>query len=244
MNKRAIVTGGSSGIGKSICLTLADDGYDIVFNYNTNEKSSNELKEIINKKDRKCEFFKADIRSFDESKLFIDRARDFFGDPDILVNNAGITRDKSMFLMSEEDWQDVINTNLNGYFNITRQIITAFLKRKSGSIVNITSVSGLKGLPGQSNYCASKAGIIGLTRSLAVECAKKNVTVNCIAPGFIESEMVDKLTEKYKNEMLKLIPMNRFGTTQEVADLVVYLVSEKAKYITGQTFVIDGGMTV
>jgi 3-oxoacyl-[acyl-carrier protein] reductase len=161
----------------------------------------------------------------------------------VLVNNAGITRDKMLFLMSAEEWGEVINTNLNGYFNVTRNVIGYFMKMKKGRVVNVSSVSGQIGLPGQTNYCASKAGIIGFTKSLAKETAKLGIPVNCVAPGFIETDMTKRINEKHIEEIKKTIPMQRFGQAEEVADLVSFLVSDSARYITGQTFFVDGGLS-
>jgi len=243
MSRKFIVTGGSRGIGKAIVETLAAEGNEIVFNYHSNKESADYLVDELRKNDRKVFAFQADLSDFDQAAEFIKQAQQVLVDVDGLVNNAGITRDRNLFLMTRDEWDSVLNTNLNGYFNVTRNIITYFLKNKRGSIVNITSVSGLTGLAGQTNYCASKAGIIGFTRALAKECGRAGIPVNCVAPGFIETDMTKALGEKHQQEMEKIIPMRRLGKAQEVADLVSFLLSDKARYITGQVFTIDGGMT-
>ena len=187
--------------------------------------------------------FQADISDFESAGVFVNNAREYLTDVDLLVNNAGITRDKSLFIMQPQEWDEVIKTNLTGYFNVTRQLVGYFFKNKRGCIINITSVSGLVGIPGQTNYCASKAGIIGFSRALAKEAAKLGIPVNCVAPGYIDTEMTSSIPEKHLEEIRKMIPMRRMGTIQEVADLVSFLASEKARYITGQVFTIDGGLT-
>ena len=187
--------------------------------------------------------FKVDVTDFEGVGEMTKKVLENFEKVDILVNNAGITRDRNLFLMPKEDWDSVLNINLSGYFNVTRNLITHFLKNKRGSIVNIASVSGLIGLAGQTNYCASKAGIIGFSRALAKECGRAGVPVNCVAPGFIDTDMTKQMSEKQLDEIKKIVPMRRLGTVEEVADLVLFLVSDKARYITGQVFTIDGGLT-
>ncbi|MFW5959491.1 MAG: SDR family oxidoreductase, partial [Chitinivibrionales bacterium] len=176
-------------------------------------------------------------------KAFVDSAMEKMGEVDGLVNNAGITKDKNLFLMEQEDWHSVIDINLTGYFNVTRQIITYFMKNKRGNIVNISSVSGLVGLSGQTNYCASKSGIIGFTRALSKECGRAGIPVNAVAPGFIETDMTESLGDKHRKEIKKQVPMKRLGSVKEVSELVSFLLSGKAGYITGQVIPIDGGMT-
>lgn len=244
MSKNIIITGGSRGIGKSIVEKYASAGYGVVFNYNSSNEASEKIVETIRESGGKAWAVKADVTDFDQAAQLINKAQEVFeGEIDALVNNAGITRDKNLFLMQKEDWDSVINTNLTGYFNVTRNIITYFLKNKRGCIVNITSVSGLIGLAGQTNYCASKSGIIGFTRALSKEAARAGVPVNCIAPGYIETDMTNQMNEKHLKELKKLIPMRRFGQASEIADLALFLTSDKAKYITGQVFTIDGGLT-
>jgi 3-oxoacyl-[acyl-carrier protein] reductase len=243
--KKAIVTGGTRGIGRAIVETLAANGYDVAFNYLSNEQMAAEIVSSINAKSSGKAFaFRADITDFAEAAGFISSAKEALGgDVDALVNNAGITRDKSLFIMPEADWDAVLNTNLKGYFNVTRNIVGYFMKLKKGTIVNVTSVSGMVGMPGQTNYCASKAGIIGFTRALAKEIAKLAIPVNCVAPGFIETDMTARLDPEHLKEVTKQVPMRRLGTAAEVAELVAWLVCRAPRYITGQTFVIDGGLT-
>ncbi|MFP4417793.1 MAG: 3-oxoacyl-[acyl-carrier-protein] reductase [Chitinivibrionales bacterium] len=243
MAKNIIVTGGSRGIGKAIVTKLVSQGCRVAFNYRSNKELADELVESLDPSAEKLRAFEADLSDADQAKGFVDRAREFLKDVDGLVNNAGITRDKMLFLMSPEEWDSVLNTNLNGYFNVTRNLIVQFMKNKKGSIVNITSVSGLVGMAGQTNYCASKAGIIGFTRALAKETAKLGIPVNCVAPGFIETDMTGKINPKHLEELTKMIPMQRLGRAEEVAEVVSFLLRGKATYITGQVFTIDGGMT-
>lgn len=243
MKKKIIITGGSRGIGKAIVEQCAQQGHDIVFNYQSSHEAAEDIVKKIRDKGGKIWTFQADLADFDQASRFINKAMEVLEEVDVLINNAGITRDHNLFLMPKEGWEQVINTNLTGYFNVTRHIITYFLKNKHGCIVNITSVSGSTGVAGQTNYCASKAGIIGFTRALAKECGRAGVPVNCVAPGYIETDMTHLMQEKRLKEIEKSIPMRRFGKPEEVADLVSFLISDKAKYITGQIFTIDGGLT-
>lgn len=243
MAKKVIVTGGSRGIGRAIVERLSAEGCEVAFNYLSSGQSAEALVQGIIASGGKAHAFKADLSEHTEAADFVAKAQETMGDVDALINNAGITRDKNLFLMTREEWDQVIKTNLTGYFNVTRAIITHFLKNKKGSIVNITSVAGFMGVGGQTNYCASKAGIIGFTRALSKECGRAQIPVNCIAPGYIETDMTQTLTEEHLKEIKKMIPMRRFGKSEEIADLVSFLISDKARYITGQVFTIDGGLT-
>jgi len=240
--KNAIISGGTRGIGRAIALELARQGVNVSFNYLKSEKEALELVKELEKLNVKAKAYCVDIRDLDAVNEWTRRTKEEFGGLDILINNAGITKDKALLFMEKSDWHDVIDTNLTGVFNLTRAVITGFLKQKSGNIVNISSVSGVIGVARQANYAATKAGIIGFTKSLAKEVAAYNIRVNAVAPGFIETDMVKTLKEDYKNQMLKEIPMARFGAPEEVAKTVVFLLSEASSYITGQTIIIDGGM--
>jgi 3-oxoacyl-[acyl-carrier protein] reductase len=242
-NMNVIVTGGSKGIGKAIVETLAAEGNSIVFSYKSDTDAANAIVQTLSSQGKKVYAFQADVSDMAQVEKFIAFAKETLGGVDCLVNNAGITRDKSLFIMPKQDWDDVINTNLTGYFNVTRSIIGHFMKNKKGCIVNVTSVSGQTGVAGQTNYCASKAGIIGFSRSLAKEVAKLAIRVNCVAPGYIETDMTKKMNEKHIDEIKKLIPMQRLGMPLDVADLVSFLISDKAGYITGHVFTVDGGLT-
>jgi len=202
------------------------------------------LTEEIHGLGRKALAVQLDVRDFEGSKNLIESIKKEFGRLDILVNNAGITRDKSLMMMSQEDWSNVVDTNLTGVFNTTRACIITFLKQKSGNIVNLASVSGIHPLPGQTNYAAAKAGVIGFTKSLAKEVAPYNIRVNAVAPGFINTEMTAELTQQLKEKFLNMIPLQRFGTAEEVAETVVFLLSDESHYITGQTFQLDGGLRI
>lgn len=243
-NKVAIISGGTRGIGRAIVMELAKEGVSISFNYLKSRIDAEKLEEQINKLGVKTRAFQIDIRNFEAVVEWVKKTKEYFGRLDILVNNAGIIRDKALMFMEKGDWQDVIDTNLGGVFNLTQAAIIGFMKQKSGNIVNITSVSGIVGLERQTNYSASKAGIIGFTKSLAREVAKYNIRVNAVAAGFIETDMLSNLKEAYKTEMLEHIPLGRFGKPEEVAKIVKFLTSEAANYITGQTIIIDGGMSI
>ena len=244
MNKVAFITGATRGIGKQIALTLAKEGYDIALNYrNENEDLTAIINDIKNvREDIKCFTVKADISNFEECENAVKAIIDNFGKIDVLVNNAGITKDTLLLRMKKEDFDSVIDVNLGGTFNVTKNVASYMLKAKSGRIINISSVVGVSGNAGQCNYAASKAGVIGFTKSLAKELASRNILVNAIAPGFIETAMTDCLSDDVKNEIAKNIPLKRMGNVQDVANVVKFLASDDSSYITGQVINIDGGM--
>lgn len=241
-DKVAIVTGGTRGIGRSTVLSICRGGADCAFTYTKNQALAESLTQEVRTLGRRALAVKLDVRDFEGTKLFVERVKHEFGKLDILVNNAGITRDRSLMMMSREDWSDVIDTDLTGVFNITRACIMTFLKQKSGNIVNISSVSGIHPLPGQTNYAAAKAGVIGFTKSLAKEVAPFNIRVNAVAPGFIETDMIAALDEKYRQRLRESIPVGKFGTPDEVAKAVLFLLSDRSRYITGEAIQIDGGL--
>lgn len=243
-DKAAIVTGGSRGIGRAIVLMLAAEGADVVFTYNKSVSEAEALAAEVGRLKRKAIALQMDVRDFAKARELIEKAKEGLGRLDILVNNAGIIRDKALMMMTEEDWTEVIDTNLNGTFNVTRSAIVTFLKQKSGAIVNITSVSGVAGMSRQTNYAASKAGIIGFTRSLAKEVAPYNIRVNAVAPGFIETDMLAGLKDSFKDELKARIPLSRLGKAEDVSKAVKFLLSDAAGFITGQTLVVDGGLFI
>ena len=242
--KVALVTGATRGIGKAIALELADNGYDIVLNYrNANDELKQTQKEI-EEKNVNCFLVYGDISKFEDCENIAKQAIDEFGRIDVLVNNAGITRDGLIMRMKKEDFESVIDTNLTGTFNMTRNIVPFMIKQKNGRIINLSSVVGITGNAGQTNYSASKAGVIGFTKSLAKEVASRNILVNAIAPGFIETDMTKVLSDNVKEAILNQIPLKRMGEAKEVAKLVKFLVSDDSKYITGQVINVDGGMVM
>lgn len=237
----ALVTGGSRGIGKSICIELAKQGYPVIINYNSNDDAANETRQIIESEGGVAEVLKFDVSNVEA----VDNALEKWSEEhtgkiiEVLINNAGIRKDNLMMFMQNSEWSRIIDIHLSGFFYVTRRLLKDMLTNRYGRIVNVVSLSGIKGLPGQTNYSAAKAGIIGASKALAQEVGKRNVTVNCVAPGFINTEMIRDINENdYKN----LIPLNRFGYPQEVADLVVFLASKKASYITGEVISINGGL--
>jgi 3-oxoacyl-[acyl-carrier protein] reductase len=240
----AIVTGASRGIGRAIALCLAKSGANLILNYNHNESGAKELSKIIESMDVKVHLFQGDVGDFNQAEKMVTYTMKEFGRLDILVNNAGINRDNLLIRMKEEEFDRVISVNLKGTFNCIKHASKIMMKQRYGKIINIASVVGLVGNIGQANYAASKSGIIGLTKSVAKELAPRGITVNAIAPGFIKTVMTEKLPEKIKEKMLNGIPLKKFGETEDVANLVDFLVSEKAGYITGQVINIDGGMVM
>ncbi|WP_326911105.1 3-oxoacyl-[acyl-carrier-protein] reductase [Sedimentibacter sp. MB31-C6] len=239
--KTAIVTGASKGIGAVIATRLNELGYNLVLNYRSNTKSMEELIKSFTNKDTQNLIIQCDISKYNEAKNLIEEAYSKFGAVDVLINNAGITKDNILPLMAEEEFDLVIDTNLKGTFNCCKHISKKMLKQKYGRVINISSVVGLAGNAGQVNYSASKAGIIGLTKSMARELARKNILVNAIAPGFIQTEMTDKIPEDTRKEMMKNIPLQRLGQPKDIADAVEFLISEKSSYITGQILSVNGG---
>lgn len=242
--KIALVTGASRGIGREIAMTLASEGAFVIVNYNGSKEKAEEVKSAIVANGGEAEIVQCNVADYEACAIMIQNIIKEYGRVDILVNNAGITKDNLIMRMEEADFDQVIDINLKGTFNTIKHLSRYFLKQKAGRIINISSVSGVMGNAGQANYCASKAGIIGLTKSVAKELASRGITVNAVAPGFIETEMTDVLADDTKAELKKLIPLGKIGTTKNVADAVAFLASEKASYITGQVISVDGGMAM
>jgi 3-oxoacyl-[acyl-carrier protein] reductase len=242
--KTAIVTGAARGIGKAIALKLAKLGANVVINYRSSLSSAEELIKEIESSGGVALAIKADISDFSEAETLIKETVKHFGRIDILVNNAGITKDALILRMKEEDFDNVINTNLKGTFNCIKHVTPVMMKQKSGKIINISSVIGIVGNAGQVNYAAAKAGIIGLTKATAKELASRGITVNAVAPGFIQSDMTDILSLKVKESILNTIPLKRLGKTEDVANITAFLASPEADYVTGQVINVDGGMVM
>lgn len=240
--KCAIITGASRGIGKAIALKLASLGANIVINYRSNEKEALEVENEIKSMGVETLCIKGDISKSDEVENLIAYAKEKFGIIDIMVNNAGITKDTLILRMKEEDFDSVIDVNLKGVFNCLKAITPVMVKQKQGKIINLSSVVGISGNAGQVNYSASKAGVIGMTKSLAKEVGSRGINVNAVAPGYIETDMTEALGDKYKEEMKKNIPLKRLGTANDVAEVVAFLSSESSNYVTGQVIQVDGGM--
>ena len=240
--KVAVVTGASRGIGKAIAVKLASKGATVVINYNGSRERAEEVKNEVESAGGKAVIIQCNVADFDACKEFIETVIKEQGRIDILVNNAGITKDGLLMKMSEEDFDKVLDTNLKGTFHTIRAALRQMIRQRSGRIINMASVVGVSGNAGQANYAASKAGIIGLTKSAAKELASRGITVNAIAPGFIETEMTDVLSEDVKENLLGSIPLKRMGQTKDIAETVAFLASDKAAYITGQTISVDGGM--
>ncbi|MFC4305912.1 3-oxoacyl-[acyl-carrier-protein] reductase [Cohnella boryungensis] len=240
--KSALVTGASRGIGRAIAIALAEAGADVAVNYSGSEAAAAETVKAVEALGRKAVMIKANVGKPGEFDEMASTALEAFGKLDILVNNAGITRDNLIMRMKEAEFDEVIETNLKGVFNGIKAVTRPMMKQRSGRIINISSVVGVLGNAGQANYVAAKAGVIGLTKSAARELASRGITVNAVAPGFIESDMTDKLPAEYRDKLLGEIPMGRMGRPEDIASIVVYLASDAAAYMTGQTVHVDGGM--
>ena len=238
-NRVAIVTGGSRGIGRAIVQALAREGAKVAFTYSQNKALADEIANgdtIVG--------FQTDATDFAQAKELVKQVKEKWGAVDMLVNNAGITRDKLAVMMSEKDWDDVIDTNLKGAFNISKPVVGVMIRQRRGVILNITSISGIVGMPGQVNYSASKAGVIGFTKALAKELAKAQIRVNAMAPGFVETDMTAGLNEEYKAKALQQVPLGRFAKPEDIAAVALFLLSDKASYITGQVLQVDGGLAI
>ncbi|MBN2484152.1 MAG: 3-oxoacyl-[acyl-carrier-protein] reductase [Candidatus Omnitrophica bacterium] len=242
--KTVVVTGGSRGIGRACCLAFAREGANIAFTYHKNKEKADSLKKELDELGVQSLSLQADIREYDRCRNVIKEVCSHFTQVGVLINNAGIVKDRALMMMSPDDWKEVIDTNLTGTFNMTRAVITSFLKQKNGCIINISSVSGIVGIPRQTNYSAAKAGIIGFTKALAKEVAAYNVRVNAVCPGYIDTEMLNGIPENIKEEITKNIPVGRIGQPEEIAQLCVYLASDKGRYIIGDIIKIDGGLAI
>ncbi|MBQ8278958.1 MAG: 3-oxoacyl-[Roseburia sp.] len=243
--KTAIVTGGSRGIGRAICVRLAKMGMNVIFNYNAGEEAAQETLKLCKEQGVEAYALKADVSNEDASASFVAEALELSGGRmDVLVNNAGITRDGLIMKMSEKDFDDVLNVNLKGCFHMSKAAAKVMLKQRSGKIINISSVVGVVGNAGQTNYAASKAGVIGFSKSLAKELASRKINVNVIAPGMIETDMTGVLSDTVKEKMLEAIPFHEMGKPEDIANAVAFLAGEESNYITGQVLCVDGGMVI
>ena len=243
-NKIALITGAGRGIGRAIAIALAKEGAEVVINYNGSEERAKEVKQTIEENGGKASIYKCNVSDFVACEAMIKDIVKEYGHLDILVNNAGITKDGLIMKMKEEDFDSVLNVNLKGTFNTIRHSARQMLKQRSGKIINISSVSGILGNVGQANYAASKAGVIGLTKTMARELGSRGITVNAIAPGFVDTEMTEVLSEEIRENACKQIILGRFGKPEDIANTAVFLASDKADYITGQVSSVDGGMNV
>lgn len=242
MNKVAFITGATRGIGKQIAITFAKEGYDIAINYRKENEELENAKREIEENNIKCLTVQGDVSNFEDCERCVNEIIKEYGKIDVLVNNAGITKDTLLMRMKKEDFESVINVNLVGTFNVTKNVVPFMMKAHNGRIINISSVVGVSGNAGQSNYSASKAGIIGFTKSLAKELGSRNILVNAVAPGFIETQMTAVLKDETKDDIAKSIPLRRMGNTKDVANVVKFLSSDDSSYITGQVINVDGGM--
>ena len=243
-NKIALITGAGRGIGRAIAIALAKEGAEVVINYNGSEERAKEVKQTIEENGGKASIYKCNVSDFVACEAMIKDIVKEYGHLDILVNNAGITKDGLIMKMKEEDFDSVLNVNLKGTFNTIRHSARQMLKQRSGKIINISSVSGILGNVGQANYAASKAGVIGLTKTMARELGSRGITVNAIAPGFVDTEMTEVLSEEIRENACKQIILGRFGKPEDIANTAVFLASDKADYITGQVISVDGGINV
>ena len=241
-NKVALITGGGRGIGRSICESFAENGCNVAFTYNSSKEAAENLVEELKKYNVKVKSYKSDASDHDKSVELIDNVISDFERIDVLVNNAGITKDNLLMRMSPSDFKDVVNVNLGSVFNLTKSSIKIFLKQKEGSIINISSIVGVKGNAGQSNYAASKAGIIGFSKSIALELGSRNIRCNVVAPGFIETDMTDSLSDDVLEKWKESIPLKRSGKPNDVGNACVFLASDLSSYITGQVLQVDGGL--
>ena len=241
-NKNIIITGGSRGIGRGIAIVLAKHGANIAFTYSSSVDSAISLTEEISALNVKCKGYQSNAANFEDSQKLVDQILLDFDNIDVLINNAGITKDNLLMRMTEEDFDKVIDVNLKSVFNMVKAVQRTFLKNRAGSIVNISSIVGIKGNAGQANYAASKAGIIGFSKSIALELGSRNIRSNVIAPGFIQTEMTEKLNQDVVNQWISGIPLKRGGTTEDVANLCLFLSSDLSSFITGQVINVDGGM--
>jgi 3-oxoacyl-[acyl-carrier protein] reductase len=243
-NKVALVTGASRGIGKAIAVAFAGEGADVAFTFKSSASGAEATRQEIESRGRRALGLQSDAKSFADAGRVVDEVMKVFQRVDILVNNAGITRDTLLMRMSEEDWDDVLDTNLKSAFNFSKAVCRPMMSQRSGRIINISSIAGLIGNPGQANYASAKGGMIGLTKTLAKELASRNIQVNAIAPGFIETDMTEKLTAQQKEALLNIIPMRRTGRPEEIASVAVFLASAASSYITGQVICVDGGIVM
>jgi 3-oxoacyl-[acyl-carrier protein] reductase len=242
--RAALVTGGSRGIGRAIAKELASRGASLAFSFTKNRELADGLVAEIEAGGGRALAFQGDVADAKAAEEMVRAVKSELGSVDYLVNNAGITRDKLIMTMSEEDWDAVIDTNLKGVFNVTKPAVSVMVRQRRGAILNIASISGIVGMPGQTNYSASKAGLIGFTKALAKEVARRNITVNALALGLVETDMTVGLADQYKQKMIEQIPLGRYGTVEEVARIAVFLLSDDARYITGQVIQADGGLAI